>query len=154
MSLFLLLTSAFDGIYREIKHFLSSPAETDTVYERKKCYADMMLQPAVCFFYFEGISTGNTFINLPGRLTRSAGRGKRQRDVQRAFSSADERGSTERRRPDGGDRCLGAPQPGSPGEGRAWVSSERGDQLAAETVQNFSPVCCSQHGVLVGVMTQ
>lgn len=107
------------------------------VTSRRRERAGLMLQTAAAEarrFYFESTRTGHTFIIVDAAEAAEA--------RPPGVSSAAERGRRERGRPDGGDRCCGAPQPG------------RRDQLAAEPGQNLSPVCCSQRGVLVGVMTQ
>lgn len=81
----------FGGVYRGVRHILSRPAETRLVTSPRRERAGVMLQTAAAEarrFYFESTRTGNTFINVPGSLTRSAGgatRQRRQRRVRRAF---------------------------------------------------------------------
>lgn len=76
----------------------------------------------------------------------------------RSFSNAAKPGNRNGGRRGGGGRAIGAPGPGTQRGRHATrplrLSSHRPGQLEAETVQDFSPVCCSQHGVLVGIMTQ
>ena len=76
----------------------------------------------------------------------------------RSLFNAGEPGDRIRGRQGGGCRAAGAAEPGAPrggGAGRPrWVSAHRPGELEAETVQDFSAVRCSQHGDLVGTMTQ
>lgn len=95
----------------------------------------------------------------PVNLTRmSPGGAERQRGGTRLFSNAEEPGSSTCRSAGGGRRAAGAAAAGTPRGGDAArprrVESDRPAGLEAETVQDFSPVRCGQHGVLVGSMTQ
>lgn len=78
------------------------------------------------------------------------------------LSNAGQLGSRRRWRTGGGPRvgeALGGPEPGARrGGGEASrpgrVSSQGAGQLEAASVQDLSPVCCSERWDLVGIMTQ
>lgn len=73
--------------------------------------------------------------------------GTDERRFPRSFSNAAEPGNRSRRRRGGGGRAAGDAGPDAPRGGHAaWphrVSAHRPGELEAETVEDFSPVCCS-----------